>query len=199
MNPIAARLLVLALGLVICFRGYGTFRFALALTGFFVAVLAVASKPSLLPVRPEWLAPLLVLGAGLVAAILVFVVYRLAVVLLGAAIFVIVALSLPVPLPIDPGSRMLVLALVGLVGAVASRSLERIALSLITGVYGGLIAASALVAPVDARWRVPLPATGLAGEAVRDRWFLVLWLVLSIVGSASQLMRDDSRKPKTES
>lgn len=186
MEILIVRAVLLAAGLLVCFKGYSTFKAGLALTAFLLGAHAVWLRADLVPVEPSWLLPAAALGAGLVLALLVFAAYRLGVTLLGAAAFVLLAQGVPHLLPADRVARLVVLGLAALAGALLARALERVALSLATAAYGAFMAASAVFSEVAAaNARLPLFRDLPSGS--RGDWFLGVWVVLALAGAAVQL------------
>ncbi len=194
MDPLFARFVVLALGLLVCFRGYSTVRIALGLTGFIVGAHALATQAGHLPRDPAWLAPALIAGAGLLTAFLILAVYRLGVILLGAATLVALALSLPIPLPQEPTAKGLTLLVLAVVGGLLSRPLERAVLSVATAFYGSLMAVASLTAS-PGLYGLPLPRGG--HDVPTHLGLLALWILLALLGSFVQLTRTRKRREPT--
>ncbi len=186
MDPLLFRLVLMAAGLVVGFRGYSALKAAVALTGFLLGAHAVLVHPHLVPAGPPWLLPAAAVLAGLVLAVLVFVAYRLAVVLLGAAAFVLIALAFPQALPADPLARVLVLAAAALAGGLLARFLERVVLSLATAAYGAFMTASAIFSGVAAAHGRP-PLVRDVGQVSHPGWFLAVWVALALAGAVFQL------------
>lgn len=197
MAPLLTRLIVLAAGLLVTFRGYSTFRAMLGLTGFVIGAHALASHPNLLPASPPWLAPTLVVASGLVAAALVVFAWKFGVPLLGAAALVLVGHAATIALPLDPVTRLVGLALVALAGALLARFLERVLLSIATAFYGAFIVASALAAQPGDRWWLPMAPAGR--QLFLEPWFFGLWIALAVGGSIVQLKpREKAGTPRDD-
>lgn len=185
MAPLVTRLIVLAAGLLVTFRGYSTFRAMLGLTGFIIGAHALASHPSWLPASPPWLAPTLVLASGLLVAALVVFAWTFGIPLLGAASLVLLGHAATMTLALDPVTRLVGLALVALVGALLARFLERVLLSIATAFYGAFVVVSALAAQPGDRWWQPMAPAGR--QLFLVPWFFLLWIALSVAGSFVQL------------
>jgi hypothetical protein len=183
-DPLLQRLLFLAAGLIVCFRGYAAFRFSLVLTAFLVGAHAVAVRPALVPPEPLWLLPVVAVSAGVLAAVVVLVAYRVGVFLLGAAAFVLLGLAFPAQLPPEQVGRILVLALCGLAGGLLARFLERPALSVATAAYGAFMIASALLAGTGPG-TLQLPRD--FHRIPHGTWFLAVWLLFLVTGAVVQL------------
>ena len=184
MTPALARLLLAFAGLFVCFRGYSAFHFGLGVTAFLVGAYAAATQYALLPADPSWLALATIGATGLILALLVLALYRVGVFLLGAIAGVLAALALAPFLPIDPAARALVLLGAAIAGGLLSSLVERLALTVVTAVVGGLMIASAIFRPGGALSigsHIPdvnaLPA---------DRIFLGSWALLAVLGLAVQ-------------
>jgi hypothetical protein len=192
LEPWLVRVLAGIAGAVVCFCGYSAIRAMLGVTAFLVAAHALASHPAWLPSHPSWLAPVLVLAAGIVAAILVSVAWKVGIPLLGAVVAILLAARLSVGMPIDPVTKLVGLAIVGLVGALAARFLERVTISLATAAYGALMIVLALFFPLQRGW---LPGRVAAERIVPSLPILLAWGLCAAAGAWVQL-RPKGRKGK---
>jgi hypothetical protein len=184
-TPALARLLLAVAGLFVCFRGYSAFRFGLGVTAFLVGAYAATTRYALLPPDPPWLAPVIVAAAGFILAFLVLALYRVGVFLLGASAGVLTALALPQFLPADPGTRALALLAAGIVGGLLSSLVERLALTLVTAVVGGLMISSAVFRPAGDAFPFGSHIPNV-GALPADRLFLGTWAVLAVLGLVVQ-------------
>jgi len=169
-------------GLVVCFRGYSTFRVALGLTAFLVGAHVAVLRLDLVPHDPAWLGPVVVAAVGLLAALLVFAAYRLGVILLGMIGLVALTLQLPV-LPEDPSVRLGVLVVAAVAGGVLAGFLERVTLTLLTAAYGAFMVVSAATGMAHASAR---PEEALDRLAAGRGVAFVAWAVLTALGAAAQ-------------
>lgn len=186
MDGLHLRALLLAAGLLVCFRGYSTLKAALALTAFLLGAHAVVLRADLVPPDPRWLLPAAATAAGVLLALLVWAAYRLGVTLLGAAAFVLLALGFPEILPADRAARLLVLGLAALAGGLLARLVERVVLSVATAAYGSFMAVSAAFGTAAAS-TVALPLARDARATAHPEWFLLAWAVLALAGAVVQL------------
>jgi hypothetical protein len=184
MTPTLARLLLAVAGLFVCLRGYSAFHFGLGVTAFLVGVYAATTQFALLPPDPPWLALAAVVAVGFILALLVLALYRVGVFLLGAIAGVLAALALEQFLPTDAGTRALVLLAAGVVGGLLSSLVERLALTIVTAVVGGLMITSAIFRPGGATSfgsHIPHVSSFPA-----DPIFLGSWAVLALLGLVVQ-------------
>lgn len=179
------RALGLGAGVLLCFRGYSTVRWVLAVSGFLVGVGAVALSTPYLPVEPTWLIPLLGLGLGVVTSILIVRLYRVGVFAVGAISAIVLAQAFAVYLPADQVQRLLIFAAAGLVGGFASSWMEKLALSAATATVGAhLVLTSILDRP---------PEDLMVGEPME----IGAVLVLALAGAVVQL-RSKSQEKEVE-
>lgn len=179
-----ARLLLAVAGLFVCFRGYSAFHFGLGVTAFLVGAYAATTQYASLPPDPSWLALAAIAAAGFVLALLVLALYRVGVFLLGAIAGVLAALALPQLLPVAPGTRDLVLLAAAIVGGILSSLLERLALTVVTSIVGGLMISSAIFRPGGA---IPLDGhIPNVGVLWADRLFLGTWAAFAVLGLVVQ-------------
>jgi hypothetical protein len=183
----AAALLLLG-GIISCFFGYRLFRTVLAIFGFIVGGMLAssifgASDTTMMLVA--W-----VVGGVVGASILVFA-YFLGVALAGASIGAAVANLLFSVGNRDP--RVLVVIFCSIVGAIASMYLQRYFIIVFTA-FGGawtmIVGAMALVgnrtalrAATSGDVWVAYPLNPAPGQ----RWVLLVWLILSVIGAGVQL------------
>jgi hypothetical protein len=182
---IPAAAVLVAGGLLACFFGYRLLRLVLAVYGFILGALIASSL-----VAAGNTSGMLIAAAvgGLLGAAIMFFAYFVGVLIIGAGLGVLVANALLVPTGHDPNQLLVILfAVVGAIGAWLSQRYVVIIGTAFGGAWttvGGIAAllASRRPSTADAVWLAyPLqPAPG-------QRWFLVGWLALGIVGLIFQL------------
>jgi len=184
--PYAA--LLLAAGVLACFFGYRLFRTVLAIFGFIFGGMIASSVFGISDTSMMVAAWLI---GGLIGAFILIVAYFVGVALTGAALGAAVAHILFATGARDP--RVLVVVLFAIAGAIAATYLQRYFIIVGTA-FGGawtmIVGAMALVgdrtalraaAGGDVWVAYPLdPAPG-------QRWVLVVWLLLSLIGAGVQL------------
>jgi Domain of unknown function (DUF4203) len=174
-------------GTIACFFGYRLFRIVLALSGF---ILGAMLGSSLFGASDTGL----MLGAaaigGLIGAGLLFAAYFVGVALAGAGLGVLAAHLLASATGNDPGFVVIMLSAV--VGSIASMYLQRYFIIvgtafsgswlLIHGVMASLGNRAALAAATKDIW-VFYPLSPAPGQG----WVPYAWVVLSLIGVATQL------------
>jgi hypothetical protein len=184
--PAAA--ILLAGGVVSCFFGYRLFRTVLAIFGFILGALAASS---VFGISNTTLMLVAAIGGGLVGAFILIAAYFVGVALAGAAIGAVIATAV-----FSAGSRdpsVYVVVLFAVAGAVAATYLQRYFIIVFTA-FGGawtmIVGAMALVgnrtalraATSEDVW-VAYPLNPAPGQ----RWVLLVWLILSLIGAGVQL------------
>jgi hypothetical protein len=183
-----AAIVLLLGGIVACFFGYRLFRIVLAIFGFILGALAASSVFGASDTVPMLVAAI---GGGLVGAGLLFAAYFVGVALVGAGLGALVANLVFSTSGRDP--QFLVLILCSVVGAVASMYLQRYFIIVGTG-FGGawtmIVGAMALIgdraamaAAVSGDVWVAYPLNPAPGQ----RWVLIAWVLLGLIGTAVQL------------
>ncbi len=190
MLPVAyqlpAALILIAGGLLACFAGYRLFRAVLAIYGFIIGALFASSL-----VAPNNAVMMLVaaLVGGLVGAVVLWLAYFVGVVLVGAGVGALVAhlLWTQIGRGDPPAVAVIVLAVLG---AIAAWIFQRLVIIVGTAFGGSWTALSGFVAmQADHGRRLPdqvwlaYPTNPAPGQ----RWFVVAWLVLGLLGAAVQL------------
>jgi hypothetical protein len=183
----AAALLLLG-GIISCFFGYRLFRTVLAIFGFIVGGMLASSifgvsNTTLMLVA--W-----IVGGAIGAFILIFA-YFLGVALAGAAIGAAVANLMFSIGNRDP--RVLVVIACSVAGAIAAMYLQRYFIIVFTA-FGGawtmIVGAMALVGDRQALRAAAAGDVWVAyplDPAPGQRWVVVVWIVLSLIGAAVQL------------
>jgi len=184
--PAAA--ILLAGGIVSCFFGYRLFRTVLAIFGFILGALAASS---VFGISNTTLMLVAAIGGGLVGAFILIAAYFVGVALAGAAIGAVMATAV-----FSAGSRdpsVYVVVLFAVAGAVAATYLQRYFIIVFTA-FGGawtmIVGAMALVgnrtalrAATSGDVWVAYPLNPAPGQ----RWVLLVWLILSLIGAGVQL------------
>lgn len=183
----AAALLLLG-GIISCFFGYRLFRTVLAIFGFIVGGMLASSifgvsNTTLMLVA--W-----IVGGAIGAFILIFA-YFLGVALAGAAIGAAVANLMFSIGNRDP--RVLVVIACSVAGAIAAMYLQRYFIIVFTA-FGGawtmIVGAMALVGDRQALRAAAAGDVWVAyplDPAPGQRWVVVVWILLSLIGAAVQL------------
>jgi Domain of unknown function (DUF4203) len=193
---IPAAAVLIAGGLLACFFGYRLFRLVLGVYGFILGALIASS----LVAASNTAGMLIAAGAGgLIGAALMFSAYFVGVVIVGAGLGAMAAYMIWAPMGHDPSQLIVILfAVIGAIGAWISQRYIVIAGTAFGGAWTAVGGMAALVAQrrpstADAVWLAyPLhPAPG-------QRWFLLVWLVLSVAGLVVQLTgkQAPAKKPK---
>ena len=183
-TPVAV--VLLAGGVLSCFAGYRVFRVVLAFFGFVLGALAASSAMG--ADQTLWMIGAALLG-GLAGALILVVAYFAGVALIGAGIGAGLVMAIWAAAGREPGMLpVLVMAIVGALGALALQRYVIIVSTAFGGAQTALVGGAALMAvragDVAARsvYRVypldPLPGT---------RWDMAAWLALGILGVIVQL------------
>ena len=184
--PAAA--ILLGGGIISCFFGYRLFRTVLAIFGFILGALAASS---VFGISNTTLMLVAAVAGGLIGAFILIAAYFVGVALVGAGLGAVIA-----NLAFSTGGRdpsVFVVVLFSIAGAVGATYLQRYFIIVGTA-FGGawtmIVGAMALVgdrtalraaAGGDVWVAYPLdPAPG-------QRWVLVVWLLLSLIGAGVQL------------
>jgi len=184
--PAAA--ILLAGGIVSCFFGYRLFRTVLAIFGFILGALAASS---VFGISNTTLMLVAAIAGGLAGAFILIAAYFVGVALAGAAIGAVIATAV-----FSAGSRdpsVYVVVLFAVAGAVAATYLQRYFIIVFTA-FGGawtmIVGAMALVgnrtalrAATSGDVWVAYPLNPAPGQ----RWVLLVWLILSLIGAGVQL------------
>jgi len=179
-------ILLIVAGLVSCFAGYRLFRVVLGIFGFILGWLVVSSAMG----SEQTLTMLLTaMVGGLVGAMILILGYFVGVALIGGLIGAGAANVVWAAFDREPGIiAVMVLAVVGALGALALQRYVIIITTAFAGAQTAIVGAAAALfvgrtpGSAQAVYRVypldPLPAT---------RWDLIAFIVLGIVGVATQL------------
>jgi hypothetical protein len=184
--PAAA--ILLAGGIVACFFGYRLFRTVLAIFGFILGALAASS---VFGISNTTLMLVAAIAGGLVGAFILIAAYFVGVALVGAGLGAVIANLVFAGGGRDPSVFVVVLFSIG--GAVGATYLQRYFIIVGTG-FGGawtmIVGAMALVgnrtalrAATSGDVWVAYPLNPAPGQ----RWVLLVWLLLSLIGAGVQL------------
>jgi hypothetical protein len=183
-----AAVILLASGIVSCFFGYRLFRAVLAIFGFIFGGIMASSVFGIS--SGTMMVVAFVIG-GLIGAFILIVAYFLGVALAGAGIGAFVAHLL-----FSAGSRdpsVLVVVFFAIAGAVAATYLQRYCIIVFTA-FGGawtmIVGAMALVGDRTALRAAAAGDVWIAyplNPAPGQRWVLLVWLLLSLIGAGVQL------------
>jgi hypothetical protein len=182
-----AAVVLIAGGTIACFFGYRLFRIVLALSGF---ILGAMLGSSLFGASDTSLMLGAALVGGLIGAGLLFAAYFVGVALAGAGLGVLAAHLISSATGKDPA--FLVIVLCAVAGSIASMYLQRYFIIvgtafsgswlLIHGVMASLGNRAALAAATKDIW-VFYPLSPAPGQG----WVPYVWIVLSLIGAATQL------------
>jgi hypothetical protein len=175
-------------GLLSCFAGYRVFRVVLGIYGFILGALLASSFMG--NEQTLWMVVAAIVG-GLVGAAILILAYFVGVALIGAGVGALTANVIWASLGREPG--MLAVILFAIVGALGALALQRYVIIISTAFGGAWTAmvggfaltgdrvASQAAARNDVWLAYPLnPAPG-------QRWVLLVWFVLGLIGALVQL------------
>jgi hypothetical protein len=185
---VPAGIVLIAGGLLACFAGYRVFRIVLGIYGFILGALLASSMVG--TDQTLWMVVAAIVG-GLVGAIILILAYFVGVALIGAGVGALLAHAIWAAFGREPG--MLAVIVLSIAGALAALALQRYVIIIATAfggawttVVGGLALAGSRVAG-QAAARNDLWLAYPVNPAPGQRWVLVLWLVLGIVGVLVQV------------
>ena len=183
-----AAIVLLIGGIVACFFGYRLFRIVLAFAGFVIGALLASS---VFGVSDTWMMLIAAGIGGLIGAGVLLAAYFVGVALTGAALGAVAANLLFAATGQDP--HFLVLVLLTLLGAATAMYLQRYVIIIGTG-FGGawtvIVGAMALLGNQTAMSAAAAGNVWVAyplDPAPGQRWVLVAWIVLGLVGTTVQL------------
>ncbi len=192
-----AALLLLIGGLLACFFGYRLFRIVLAIYGFILGALVASSAMGTADTGYMLVAAIL---GGLLGALILLAAYFVGVALVGAGIGALLANLIWAQIGGEP--HPLVVIAFAVAGALTALALQRYVIIIGTAfggawttLVGGLAflgerSAAEAAAQGDVWLAYPLnPAPG-------QRWVVVAWLALGIIGTLVQLMVTAKERPK---
>lgn len=183
-------LLVLVLGLLVCFWGYRIMKIVLFLLGFYLgAYFTFLYGPGLYPDQPLYVWGIASLVLGLAAGFLIYVFYRCGVFILGACLGV--ALTLNFAPHLQEMAKWALLILAGLAGGVLGLYLEKWTMKAATSFLGAWHAVQGVLflfkkSPFLLPWEQMLGECGGGLQVLADRpwyfWASVIGLFLLGLG-----------------
>ena len=183
----AAIILVLG-GLLSCFAGYRVFRVVLGFFGFVLGALLTISIMG--TDQTVWMIVAAVVG-GIVGALILVAAYFVGVALIGAGVGALLVNLIWASLGREP--HIVIVILFAIAGALAALALQRYVIIVATG-FGGawttIVGALALMGDklaVEAAARNNVWLAYPMNPAPGQRWVIVAWLVLGLVGVIVQL------------
>ena len=183
----AAIILVVG-GLLSCFAGYRVFRVVLGFFGFVLGALLTSSVMA--TDQTMWMIVAAVVG-GIVGALILVAAYFVGVALIGAGVGALAVNLIWATLGREP--HILIVILFAIAGALAALALQRYVIITATG-FGGawttIVGALALMGDklaVEAAARNNVWLAYPMNPAPGQRWVIVAWLVLGLVGVIVQL------------
>ena len=183
----AAIVLVIG-GLLSCFAGYRIFRVVLGIYGFILGALSASAAMG--TEHTAWMIAAALAG-GVVGALILIAAYFVGVALLGAGVGALAASLIWASLGREPGALVVIIfAIAGALGALALQRYVIIGATAFGGAWTIVVGALALSgnrAGVDAARNNTVWLAYPMNPAPGQRWILVAWLALGIVGTALQL------------
>lgn len=189
----AAAILIVG-GLVACFAGYRLFRIVLGIYGFILGALFASSL-----VAPSDTTAMMIAAVvgGVAGAAILFAAYFVGVVIVGAGLGAMVAQAVWSSAGRDPSPLIVIFcAVAGGAGAWFAQRYVLIAATAFGGAWTALYGVMAVMA-AQGRRAVPSSSVWLAyplAPAPGQRWFLLAWIALGIVGTVVQMRGPAKRK-----
>jgi hypothetical protein len=184
---VPAAIVLVAGGLLSCFAGYRVFRIVLGIYGFILGALLTSS---FMGADQTWWMVLAAIVGGLAGGLILVTAYFVGVALIGAGIGAAAANVVGAAIGREPG--VIVVILLAVVGALGALALQRYVIIVATAfggawtaIVGGIALAGDRVAGHAARSDVWLayPVNPAPGE----RWVIVTWLALGLIGALVQV------------
>jgi hypothetical protein len=180
-------IVLVAGGLLSCFAGYRVFRFVLGVYGFILGALIASSLVG--TEGTMWMAGAAILG-GLVGAAILVLGYFVGVALIGAGVGALAAHAVWAGFGREPG--VLAVIALSIAGALGALVLQRYVIVIATAfggawtaIVGGLALAGDRIA-VEAATRNGVWVASPLNPAPGERWVVLLWLIMGIIGAALQ-------------
>ncbi len=183
-----AAIVLLVGGVISCFAGYRVFRIVLGIYGFVLGGLLASSAMG--TEHTVWMIVAALVG-GVVGALILIGAYFVGVALLGAGIGALVASLIWASLGSEPNAFIVILfAVAGALGALALQRYVIVGATAFGGAWttivGGLALAGNRLA-VDATAHNNVWLAYPMNPAPGQRWILIAWLALGLVGTIVQL------------
>jgi hypothetical protein len=183
----AAIILVLG-GLLSCFAGYRVFRVVLGFFGFVLGALLTSSVMG--TDQTVWMVVAAIVG-GIVGALILVAAYFVGVALIGAGVGALVVNLIWASVGREPHIVIVILfAIAGALGALALQRYVIITATSFGGAWTAIVGALALLGDrlaVEAAARNNVWLAYPMNPAPGQRWVIVAWLVLGLVGVIVQL------------
>jgi hypothetical protein len=173
------------LGAVCCFSGYRLLRFLLAVLGFLVGMLVTSAIGFALFELQDWLSLIVGLIGGVAGALLSLFLYTVGIFLLGCVAGISLTSILAPHLPADPAVLSIVLAILGGVLALLLQKVLLIGVTAVVGAWVMLVGLGMAIGRFDPQLWYETPSLAL----VDLNWFLIPWLILFVLGVATQMRR----------
>lgn len=183
-----AAIILLAGGLLSCFAGYRVFRVVLGFFGFVIGALLTSSIMG--TDQTLWMIGAAIVG-GIVGALILVAAFLVGVALIGAGVGALVVNVIWASLGREP--HIVVVIMFAIAGALAALALQRYVIIGATGLGGAWTAIVGGLALVGDKMAVEATARNnvwLAypmNPAPGERWVIIAWLALGIVGVVVQL------------
>jgi hypothetical protein len=175
-------------GLLSCFAGYRIFRVVLGIYGFILGALLTSSFMG--TDQTLWMIVSAIVGGFIGAAILILA-YFVGVALIGAGIGALAANAIWAAFGREPGVfAVILLAIVGALGALALQRYVIIISTAFGGAWTAIVGGLALAGDRVARHAAARDDVWLAyplNPAPGQRWVIVVWLAMGLVGALVQL------------
>lgn len=185
---VPAALVLVVGGALSCFAGYRVFRLVLGIYGFIIGALLASTAVG--TAHTAWMIGA-ALGGGIVGALILIAAYFVGVALLGAGTGALIASLIWSALSREPGA--LVVIVFAIAGALVALALQRyviIGATAFGGAWTMLVGGLALAgnrAAADAAAHSNVWLLYPTNPAPGERWVLIIWLVLGLIGAGTQL------------
>ena len=183
-----AAIILIAGGLLSCFAGYRVFRVVL---GFFGFVLGALLTSSFMGTEQTMYMIIGAIVGGIVGALILVAAYFVGVALIGAGVGALVVNVIWAALGREP--HIVIVILIAIAGALGALALQRYVIIVATG-FGGawtaLVGGLALLGDrlaIEATARNNVWLAYPMNPAPGQRWVIIAWLVLGLIGVITQL------------
>jgi len=185
---VPAAIVLLAGGAIACFAGYRVFRLVLGIYGFILGALIASAAMG--TEHTLWMVGAALLG-GIIGALILIAAYFVGVALVGAGVGALAASLIWNALGREPGA--IVVIVFAIAGALAALALQRYVIIGGTAFGGawtmivGWFAFSGHRGPAEAAARNNVWLAYPMNPAPGQRWVIVAWIVLGLLGAVVQL------------
>jgi hypothetical protein len=183
-----AAIVLIAGGTVACFFGYRLFRIVLAIFGF---ILGAMFASSLFGASETTMMVVAAVVGGVIGATVLIAAYFVGVALVGAGLGVLAAHLISAATHNEPG--FIVIVVCAIIGAIASMYLQRYFIIVGTAFGGAMTLIDGVLASLGNRIAASAALTGdiwvfyPLNPAPGQRWVVYAWLLLGLIGAATQL------------